>query len=430
MLSSTNITLKLKDYPGDIINACGTSNQLGIIGVIGASDMYSSLNQQLSQRVTQSISDISGQINSSIASSFPNISIVTDSQLTDIQKSRNQTQSADFKSTLAQVSNATDYILQLTASIAFLLGSSSNSSLKALQSNGISIYNQTKALKEQDEGPKMRTNIALLKSDSFWNGYVDLWNKSHKTQSDLTPSYLSGQATTQLNSLSGNITNISSGLTAYLFYDFLPCQPVLSDVSAAVTLVCDEIVTPYITVICAFGFYLFLSIFIVIYGLKLNCLWRTPNSYKDYLDDENLDDDLQLQTTRYNRRDLMDDSNGHDLMGPTNNNSRAGVAVMSHSMASAPVYAPPHPQLAGHFAAGGPGAPPPAMAPAVYATGSVSRSRSNAPALIALQPMPGHPPTYTQVILASPDGTPMRPTYVQRHSHKKLFCRSQQITCR
>ena len=110
----------------------------------------------------------------------------------------------------------------------------------------------------------------------------------------------------------------------------------------------------------------------------------------------------------------MDDSNGHDLMGPTSNNARAGGA--GHSMASAPVYAPPHPQLAGHFAAGGPGAPPPTMAPAVYATGSVSRARSNAPALVALQPMPGHPPSYSQVILTDPNGTPMRPTYVQSHS--------------
>ena len=40
-----------------------------------------------------------------------------------------------------------------------------------------------------------------------------------------------------------------------------------------------------ITVICAFGFYLFLTVFIVIYGLKLNCLWRTRNSFDDRLDE-------------------------------------------------------------------------------------------------------------------------------------------------
>lgn len=117
---------------------------------------------------------------------------------------------------------------------------------------------------------------------------------------------------------------------------------------------------------------------------------------------------------RYNRPELiMDDSNGHDLMGPMSNSSRPGAASI-RSMSSAPVYAPPHPQLAGHFAAVGSGAPPPAMAPAVYATGSVSRARSNAPALVALQPQPGHPPTYTQVVLAGPNGSQMRPTYIIR----------------
>lgn len=84
-------------------STCGTSNRSGIISVVGANNMYSLLNSQLSQRVTQSLSQITKQINDSIASNFPNISIVTTSQLTQIQQSKNESQSANFNSTIQQV---------------------------------------------------------------------------------------------------------------------------------------------------------------------------------------------------------------------------------------------------------------------------------------------------------------------------------------
>lgn len=92
-----------KIYSSFLYSACGTSTQSGILGVVTASNSYSSISLQISQRVSQSLTQITGVVNQTIANNFPSVTLVTGSQLTQIQQSKNQTENTNFNNTLQQV---------------------------------------------------------------------------------------------------------------------------------------------------------------------------------------------------------------------------------------------------------------------------------------------------------------------------------------
>lgn len=86
-----------------LCSACGTSTKSGLVNVAGAAGSYDSLLAQFLQSANDALLQITAQTNNTIKSSFHNFTLVTVADLTQIEQSRNQTQSYNFNNTISQV---------------------------------------------------------------------------------------------------------------------------------------------------------------------------------------------------------------------------------------------------------------------------------------------------------------------------------------